>query len=75
MAVDKFSVEVPTKFTPEQERYIRKQSERLGLNSRSAYIRHLVEVDKQKASVELTLLAEAMGAKVIHEISGSGESE
>jgi len=65
--VDKFTVEVPTKFTPEQERFLRKQSERLGLNSRSAYIRHLVDLDRQEKAHDLNLLADSLGAKVIHE--------
>ena len=43
------------------------RAEQLGMESSGEYIRHLLELDRQRAVTDLNLLAESLGLKVIHE--------
>lgn len=51
-------------------RYVERMGEVTGTNA-NEYIRDLVRRDKEKTSLHVNLMAEAIGAKVIHEITDS----
>lgn len=68
---EKLIEEMTVKLSPTGKRFILARSKQLGMESAGEYMRHLLDLDQARAASDLNLLADALGAKVIHENEGN----
>jgi hypothetical protein len=61
---DKLTDEITVKVSQSGKHFVVKRSEQYGFGSAGEYIRHLIDQDKKRASLDLSLLADALGLNV-----------
>ncbi len=71
MAGEKLIEEMTVKLSPTGKRFVVLRAKQLGMESAGEYMRHLLDLDQAKAASDLSLLADALGAKVITENEGN----
>lgn len=69
--MEKLTEELTVKLSPTAKRFISSRARQMGMESSAEYMRSLVSADLDRAASDFSLLAEALGAKVI---KGNGEN-
>jgi len=64
---EKLTAEITVRVEDGMKTFAKVRAEQLGMESSGEYIRHLLELDRQRAVTDLNLLAESLGLKVIRE--------